>query len=140
MLEEWMKGYEIVCVFNKHKEKMGLAENQAHRVRKTRRHEVDNKKVDLFIEIRTSANSDRLKQRVRDLCEEEKFGRIEKSEFEHVKRRGSLLCALVPCACLEWHQKKATEVDKMQKLKVELKKEKAHQNDYSGSGLVVNGV
>ena len=44
----------------------------------------------------------------------------------------TLLGACVSCACLEW--KKVIKVGKMQKLKIELKKEKACQNGYSGSG------
>ena len=74
-LEEWMKECEVAHIFDKHNEKMGTIENWAHEVRTTRRHERNNRKFNLFVKTGTSLNPNRLKQRVRDLCKEEKFGR-----------------------------------------------------------------
>ena len=40
----------------------------------------------------------------------------------------------------EWHQQKLSEVGKIKKSKIELKKETVHQNNYSGLGTAVYGV
>ena len=90
---------------------------------------------------RTSVSVYRSKQKVREIYREELIWMGRKfSELEYVKRIGMIVEACMKCASLELHQNKMIEVGKTIVLKIELKKENAHQNGYSGVGLVAHGV
>ena len=67
-----MKVDETINVVDKHDEKMRTHDNWAHGVRATGKHEKNNKKIELFVRIRTSVQSCRLKQKVRNACEDER--------------------------------------------------------------------
>ena len=60
--------------------------------------------------------------------------------MENVKRIGVVVGAHSPCCSLEWHHDKVAKVGDMNKLKIEIKKQMAHQKNHSGVGLVVCGA
>ena len=71
IFEEWTKEKEIVSIVDKNNQKMGIDENQACGARIIGRHDNGNKKVQLFVMIKTSVNLCRLKQQVRETCVKE---------------------------------------------------------------------
>ena len=71
---------------------MGIDENWACGVRTTGRYEKNNMKIELFLKIRTSVQLHRLKQKVRNICENESAWIKQKnSGLEHVKKIGVLI-------------------------------------------------
>ena len=89
-------------IVDKHNKSMGIVENWAHGERTTGRYKRDNKKVYLFMKIRTSVNLYRLKQRIRETCREEKLWMYRNnSELEHIKRIDMLVGECIPHELLE---------------------------------------
>ena len=141
IVKEWMTVDDNVHVVDKHNVRMGIDENWAYGVRTTGRYEKNNMKIELFLKIRTSVQLCRLKQKVRNMCENESVWIKQKhSGLEHVKRIGVLIGVCVPHSSLEWYQEKVAQVGQIERSKIEIKKEKVHQNNYSGLGVVVCGV
>ena len=81
---------------DKHDKRMEIEENWAHGVRTTGKHKKNNTKVELLVKIKTSEQLCRLKQKVRNTCEEEGvWTKQKKSRLEYVKRNGMLIGAYV---------------------------------------------
>ena len=66
-----MKEINKLCVVDKQHNKIDINENWAYGVRIIERCDKDNKKVEMFITIKTSVIFFRLKQKVRKLCRDE---------------------------------------------------------------------
>ncbi len=62
------------------------------------------------------------------------------SRLEHAKIIVILVGACAPYSSLESYQKKLVEVGKMVTSKIEIKREKVDEKNYSGIGVVVYGV
>ena len=80
----------------------------------------------MFVRIKTSEQLCRLKQKVRNMCKEERIWiKQKKSRLEHVKIIVTLVGACVPHSSLEWYQVKVAEAGKIERSKIEMKKEKS---------------
>ena len=102
IFKEWMKEDITLDDVDKNDQKMGIEDNWARGVRTTGRHDRDNKKVELFIKIKTVLSLHRLKEKVREKRREERVLECRKnSALEHVKRIVVLVETCVPCASCE---------------------------------------
>ena len=125
IVKEWMTVDENLCVVDKNNVRMGIDKNWAYWVRNTGRYEKNNMKIELFLKIRTSVQLHRLKQKVRNICENESVWIKQKhSGLEHVKRIGVLIGVCVPYSSLEWYQEKVAQVGQIDRSKIEIKKRK----------------
>ena len=98
---EWVKVDETINVVHKHNKMMEIDENWTHGVRTTGKYQNNNKKIELFVEIITSMQLQKLKQKVINTCEDERVWIKQKnSGLEHVKRIGVLVGVCVPYSSL----------------------------------------
>ena len=97
-----MKVDETFNLVDKKDKMMGLDEKWTYGIVHAGNYEKDDNKVEVFVNIRTSAQMHGLKQQVTNTCEDETVWiKQTNSELEHVKIIGVLIGFLMPYSSLE---------------------------------------